>query len=398
MVTRRSVLAGIGGLGLGALHGGRAGNLPDGALQGQLLDRLDGKQRLLKRSFRPPNYETPLPLLDGAITPNEHFFVRWHWASIPQVDPRAWQLRVEGDAARRSLALRLDDLRHGFEQVDLTAVCQCAGNQRGLADPHVPGVQWGRGAVGNARWSGVRLRDVLRRAGLKAGAVEVAFDGGDSAILGKGPDFAKSLPLWKAQDADTLIALRMNGESLPHWNGYPARLVVPGWAGTYWVKQLTDITIRSTPLQSFWMSTAYRLPRNKFPVLARFESQESDSSVPIIEIDVNAVITHPAEGSRTRAGTPLELRGIAWDSGSGIRTVEISSDGGQQWQAAQLGATLGRYSFREWRHVLTPATPGPLRILARATSVAGVAQPEAWTANPAGYHNNAIQSLEVDIG
>jgi len=401
MTTRRSALqamGAMGAMGIGAARWVRAGPLPAGTLDSQSLEALSGKKPLIKRSFRPPNYETPLASLGDPITANDRFFVRWHWANIPPVDPRTWRLNIAGDAAARSVELSLADLRQTFERVEVTAVCQCAGNQRGLVEPHVPGVQWGCGAVGNAHWSGARLKDVLARAGLRSEALEIAFDAGDSPVLEQGPDFTKSIPVWKALEPDTLIAYEMNGEALPHWNGFPARLIVPGWAATYWVKQLTAISIRSTPLASFWMSTAYRVPRGKYPLLSRFESQESDTSVPVLDIDVNSVVTQPEDGSVAHLGVPLTVRGVAWDSGSGIRTVEVSSDGGQQWHPATLGRDLGRYSFRAWHHTLTPRTRGPMPLMTRATSKAGLTQPEVWTANPAGYHNNSIQAVGITVG
>lgn len=240
----------------------RAG-LPAAALESAALDTLPGKAPLLKHSFRPPNYETPVEYLSGAITANDRFFVRWHLANIPRVDAATWRLTVGGDAVQRPLELTLEQLRQEFDPVEVVAVCQCAGNRRGLSDPHVPGVQWGDGAVGNARWKGARLKAILTRAGLKPEAIEVAFNGADSPVLEATPDFVKSLPVWRAVDDNTLIAYEMNGSPLPHWNGFPARVIVPGWAATYWVKQLVSINALAQPLKGFWMNTAYRVPKGK---------------------------------------------------------------------------------------------------------------------------------------
>jgi len=218
----------------GAAHLSRAA-LPAGALESETLDALPGKERLLKRSFRPPNYETPLSDLNDAITPNNRFFVRWHLANIPTVAADSWRLTIGGNAASGPLELTLNQLKTEFEPIELVAVCQCAGNRRGLVEPHVPGVEWANGAVGNARWKGARLKDILARAGVKKEAVEIAFDGGDRPVLEATPDFVKSIPAWKALDDNTLVAYEMNGEPLPHWNGFPARIIVPGWVATYWV-------------------------------------------------------------------------------------------------------------------------------------------------------------------
>ena len=203
--------------------------LPGGTLDSEVLDRLAGKQPLLKRSYRPPNYESPVSYLDDAITPNDRFFVRWHLANIPVIDAETWRLQIGGDSAAHPYELTLPQLKSEFEPVELIAVCQCAGNRRGYSDPHVPGVQWGNGAMGNARWKGARLKDLLARAGMTKEAIEIAFNGADGPVLDATPDFVKSLPAWKALDENTLVAYEMNGEPLPHWNGFPARIVVPGY-------------------------------------------------------------------------------------------------------------------------------------------------------------------------
>jgi DMSO/TMAO reductase YedYZ molybdopterin-dependent catalytic subunit len=399
MTTRRKLLQVAGGLALGGrgLLELAGAALPSGAQESQLLDRLAGKQPLLKRSFRPPNYESPLSYLDGPITPNDKFFVRWHLANIPTVDARTWRLRVTGDAAGQHLELGIEQLKSEFEPIELVAVCQCAGNQRGLAEPHAPGVQWGSGAVGNARWKGARLKDILARAQLRADALEVAFDGADGPVLPQTPDFAKSIPLWKALDEHTLLAYEMNGAPLPHWNGFPVRAVVPGWAGTYWVKQLTTVSVLDKPLASFWMSTAYRLPRGKYAATDRFASQESDTTEPIVEVDLNSIVTNLTDGQQFRAGRPVGVRGVAWDSGAGIKQVEVSVDQGTSWQSAKLGRDLGRYSFRTWQFSFIPREPGAMTVMTRASNARGAVQPPGWVANGAGYRNNAIQAVGIRI-
>ena len=237
METRRTFLKGVFGW---IAVGGSAALLPKrlwaeglapGTLAAERLERLPGKQPLIKRTYRPINYETPVEYFDSVITPNDRFFVRWHLLNVPEIAPSEWRLRIAGDAATQPYELTMDQLKHDFEQVELTAVCQCSGNRRGLSQPHVPGVQWGKGAMGNARWKGVRLKDILARAGVSANAVEVAFEGADGPIYEKTPDFMKSLPLAKALDENTLIAYEMNGEPLPHLNGGPARRDLLGEEG-----------------------------------------------------------------------------------------------------------------------------------------------------------------------
>ena len=362
----------------------------------EVLIALAGKKPLIKRSFRPPNFETPLADLCRAFTANDAFFVRYHLASIPQIDPRTWRLRVGGESTLRPLEFSLDDLKHRFERVSLPAINQCSGNRRGLFVPRVPGVQWGNGAMGNAMWSGVRLRDVLNQCGLRADALEVVLDGADGPILPATPDFQKSLPVERAIDANTLIALEMNGRPLPHFNGAPARLIVPGWTATYWVKHLTQIRVEPKSFDGFWMKSAYRVPTGAFPG-ARFASQETPETTPITQILVNSLVTSPAPGSRLRRGRAAELTGWAWDGGSGIATVEISSDAGLSWRAAALGQEFGRFAWRGFRFALDTSRSGTLELAVRATSRGGEVQPEKLTVNPAGYHDNKILALTLEV-
>jgi DMSO/TMAO reductase YedYZ molybdopterin-dependent catalytic subunit len=401
MTTRRTILsAALGGLslaGTGLLTRVAQAGLPAGTTASGSLEVLPGKRPLLKRSFRPPNYETPLSYLDDVITPNDRFFVRWHLMNIPEIAANEWRLSVGGDGSERELVLTLDQLKSEFEPAEIVAVCQCSGSRRGLSDPHVPGVEWGYGAVGNARWTGVRLKDVLARAGLKKDALEVAFDGADRPPLEATPDFLKSLPVWKALDENTLIAYAMNGAPLPHWNGFPVRLIVPGWTATYWMKQLVTVRVLTRPLDSFWMNAAYRIPKGKFPVVDRFVSQESETTTPITEMVVTSLITNPGDGERHRVGSPVTVKGLAWDGGYGIRRVDVSIDGGRSWRAAELGVDLGRFSFRPWQFVLRPAARGTLTIMARASNAAGATQVEELIFNAPGYHNNVIQKLAIQI-
>jgi DMSO/TMAO reductase YedYZ molybdopterin-dependent catalytic subunit len=362
----------------------------------QLFGALPGKRALIQRAFRPPNFETPLAELGAAYTPNDVFFVRYHLAVIPRVDPRTWRLEVAGASIAHPLSLTLQDLRSNFEPVTLAAVNQCSGNRRGLFEPRVPGVQWANGAMGNARWSGVRLRDVLARAGVIAGAVEMVYHGADSAVLPSTPNFVKSLPVDQALDESTLIAFEMNGQPLPHWNGAPARLIVPGWTGTYWMKHLTSIRIEPKPYDGFWMKAAYRLPTGAFPG-ARFASQETRENTPITEILVNSLILTPPQGARLRRGERAELKGKAWDNGAGITAVEVSTDGRRSWRAASLGTDLGRFAWREFRMPLDTSRAGPLQIAVRASSRNGTRQPDKLTFNASGYHDNIVQSVSVEV-
>ena len=407
-VVRRRLLAGMAGSGvlmatsparaLAAQVGSTAAlgfaELPDGALAEQILYALPGKVPLIKKTYRPPNFETPIEYFRSPITRNDAFFVRYHLAGIPEVKVADWKLAVGGDSVEREMSFTLAELKKQFKTVQITAVCQCSGNRRGLFEPHVAGVEWGIGAMGNAVWRGVRLKDVLARAGVRSSAVEIGFDGADHPTLDKTPDFVKSLPLDVAMDENTLIAFEMNGKPLPHWNGFPARLVVPGWTGTYWVKQLVSVTALSRPEANFWMSAAYRLPRGLFKTPS-FQTQVKEANEPITTMVVNSLITSLRNGAKISVGKPLEVKGIAWDGGSGIEKVEVTLDG-NDWQPAKLARNLGRFSFREFSYTAPVRSRGSLTVMARATARSGETQVEKLIHNPPGYHHNVIQRLAVE--
>ena len=405
MVDRRRFIAGLGipalaslpPLARGAAKVWQPAELPEGAVSPVVLEALPGKVPLIKRTWRPPNFETPIELLREPITRNDAFFVRYHLSGIPQVDAKTWRLAVGGDAANGKREFDLAGLRKQFERAEIVAVCQCSGNRRGMFQPHVQGVEWGVGAMGNARWSGIRLRDLLNHVGVGKDAVEVAFDGADMPAIQTTPDFVKSLPLERALDENTLIAFEMNGKPLPHWNGHPARLVVPGWTGTYWVKHLTSIEVRAKPLANFWMATAYRIPAGKFAHVDRFPTQETQANQPITDIVVNSLVTSIHDGQRVRRGQPVEVAGIAWDGGRGIRDVEVSTDGGSSWYLAELGRDLGPFSFRTFRYVFRPAESGTAIVSVRAFNNRGDTQVAQLIANPAGYHHNVIPRISLEV-
>ncbi len=395
--NRRSLMLGAGAA---VLLGRRAealdlnGGLPAGTREEAVLDSLPGKKDLIKLSWRPPNYESPLSVFARPITPNNEFFVRYHLAVVPsEAELGNWSLSIGGAAAGSERTFTLDDLKK-LPHAEVTAVCQCSGNRRGLFSPHVAGVQWGVGAMGNAVWRGVRLRDVLALVGVAPDAIEVAVRGADGPVLDVTPPFRKSIPLARAMDGDVLLAWEMNGEKIPIWNGYPLRLIVPGWTGTYWLKHVARIELLSKPLDNFWMAKAYRVPRGLFPVAHPFTSQDNDKTSPITEIVVNSLITAPTEGAAVPAGG-FTVRGLAWDGGSGIGKVEVSLDAGATWAAATLGEDLGRFSFRPWSFAVAGATAGPVTVLARATNMAGATQPAKLVPNPAGYQHNVISSVTV---
>ncbi len=369
--------------------------VPAGAGASARMETLPGKKPLIKLAYRAPNYEAPLEYFRTPITPNDEFFVRYHLSNIPQVDAKTYKVAVGGDGANGQATLTLDDLK-AMPAVEVVAVNQCSGNRRGLSDPHVAGVEWGFGAMGCARWKGARLKDVLDKVGLKKEAIEIAFNGADGPVLDATPDFIKSLPVWKATDESTLIAYEMNGAPFPHFNGFPARLIVPGWTGTYWMKHLISVTALTQPQGGFWMKPAYRIPVGKFPVVARFVSQEDATSTPITEMVVNSLITSHADGAKVKPGK-VTVGGLAWDGGYGTRSVEVSTDRGKTWSGAKLGEDLGRYAFRPWSFDLN-AKPGKNTVMANATNAIGQTQTAALIWNPAGYHNNVMQNITLNAG
>jgi DMSO/TMAO reductase YedYZ molybdopterin-dependent catalytic subunit len=366
--------------------------LPEGLRANAVLDALPGKKPLIKLSYRPPNYETPIEYFRTAITPNDAFFVRYHLSVIPEVDAKTWKISVGGEGANGTAEIDLDQLK-AMPAREVVAVNQCSGNRRGLFAPHVPGVEWAYGAMGCARWKGARLKDVLDKVGLKKEAIEIVFGGADGPPVDKTPDFVKSVPVWKAMEESTLIAYEMNGAPLPHWNGYPARIIVPGWTGTYWMKHVTSIAAVTKPDTNFWMTPAYRIPVGKFPIVARFASQENSANTPITEMVVNSLITSHADGAKVKAGATVG--GIAWDGGYGIRAVDASVDGGKTWHAAELGEDLGKYAFRTWGFRLKAT--GKIRVMARASNVIGQTQTATLIHNPAGYHHNVIHSITLSV-
>ncbi len=358
------------------------------------LARYPQKADLILLTDRPPQLETPLKYFETDLTPNDAFFVRWHLSGIPtSVDVQSFRLEVSGHV-KKPLNLSLPDLRTKFEPVSLVALAQCAGNSRSLFEPRVPGGQWGNGAMGNARWTGARLKDVLDAAGVQPGAVQVGLRGLDEPPQPKTPPFEKSLQIDHARDGEVMIAYEMNGQPLPMLNGFPIRLIVPGWFATYWVKALTKVTVLDQPLKTFWMDKAYRIPDN--PQANEDPQHLAETTVPINRMPVHSIFVKPSSGERLRAGQRLELSGVATDGASGIKRVEVSENGGQSWRDAELGPDLGKYSWRRWRAEWTPSTKGKYRLMVRATSNSGETQvTEQW--NRSGYQRDVIEHQDVVV-
>lgn len=355
--------------------------------------RVPGKHALRLLTERPPNLETPLHFFRYDLTPNEAFFVRWHLAGIPaEVDTQSFRLEI-GGFVQHPLSLSLQDLRTKFPQRKMVAACVCSGNARSLFKPRVAGAQWVNGGMGNAEWTGVALSDILKYAGAKQGSCTISFNGLDKPPMDVTPDFVKSLNYDHANDGEVMIAYEMNGRPLPLLNGFPLKLVVPGWYATYWVGMLNEIKVHSDTFHGYWMDKAYLVPRGKTNGDEQPDKLAKDME-PISRIAIRSFFVSPVPGTEIETGKPQTIEGLAFDDGTGINTVELSSDSGQHWQPASLQPSLGKYSWRRWTYDFTPASNGSHKLWVRAGNTAGQTQPwQQW--NRSGYCRNEIESLTL---
>ena len=346
--------------------------------------------RLIVRSARPEDFETPVHLLDSWITPNDLFFVRSHFYT-PTIDALSWRLQVDGEV-ESVLLLTLDDIRR-MPSTTVTATLECAGNGRAFFDPPVAGVQWERGAVGTAAWTGVRLGDILDRARAKSSSRYIWLDGADLGI-GAAPDFIRSLPIDKAMQRETLLAYEMNGAPLPTAHGFPLRAIVPGWEGAYSVKWLTHLQCSPRDHDGPFVQSGYRYPR--VPVAPGAIVPAADT-VALRELAVKSVLTAPAPNATVANGMPLRIAGLAWAGEAEISRVEVSLDNGRTWVPAQLGKDQARYAWRQFEYVWRMPVPGSHVVLSRATDARGATQPIVPDWNPAGYVWNAIDRVRVNV-
>lgn len=394
-IDRRLFVAGAGAALLGAVGKSSGGSISLPFANGaRPLVTLPGKREMILLTSRPPQLETPFSVFNqGIITPNAAFFVRYHLSGLPtEIDPRSFRLNIGGHV-ETPLQLTLDSLRRDFPVSEIIAVNQCSGNSRGFATPRVAGGQLGNGAMGNARWQGVALKHLLGRAGVRAGAAQVTFNGLDNPPADGIADFVKALDIDHARDGEVMVAFAMNGEELPFLNGYPLRLVVPGHFGTYWVKHLSDITVVDAAFDGYWMKTAYRIPDNDCRCVE--PGTKPDKTVPIGRFNVRSFLTSHVDGDRVGAGRTTELRGIAFSGGDPIKRVLVSADNGQNWQEAKLGEDLGRYSFREWKLGMTLAK-GQHSLRVRAETTSGEVQPMEPRWQPAGYMRNVVETTSLE--
>ncbi len=350
---------------------------------------IPGENGMIVRSFRFVDLESPVEYFDAWLTPIPHFFVRNHMQEPSEFDPTEWQLTIGGEV-EKPLTLTLADIAK-LPTHSVVNTLECAGNGRGFYRPQVPGVQWSRGAVGTARFSGPRLHDVLDRAGVKPTGKHVMFRGLDEAP-GKVPPFIRSIPIEKALDANTLLATHMNGEPLPKHHGFPARALVPGWVGAASCKWLTEIKVLDAEFVGNFMNPGYRLPNR--PVQPG-ESVKPEDTHPVTALNVKSVISGPLDNAKLKAG-PLIVRGAAWAGEADVVKVEISTDGGSSWKPAKLGHEQSLYAWRLWTYNWN-ASRGDHTILSRATDNQGRTQPATPVWNPSGYFYNAYDRVNIHV-
>jgi sulfite oxidase len=348
-----------------------------------------GEDGMIVRSFRFLDLETPVEYFNTWLTPVPHFFVRNHMHEPNEIGAEDWRLSVGGEV-EKPLTFTLTELSR-MEKHSVVNTLECAGNGRSLQRPQVPGVQWGKGAVGTARFSGPRLRDVLQRAGIKSSGHHVMFRGLDE-VPGKVPPFIRSIPIEKALDSDTLIATHMNGAPLTKHHGFPARALVPGWIGAASCKWLTEIKVLDAEFVGNFMSPGYRFPNQ--PVKPG-DAVKPEDTHPLTSLNVKSVIAGPLDGASVKAGKG-SIHGAAWAGEADVVKVEISTDSGTTWNAATLGHDQSRYAWRLWTFEGS-LKAGDYTILSRATDSQGRTQPATPAWNPSGYLYNAYDQVKIHV-
>jgi DMSO/TMAO reductase YedYZ molybdopterin-dependent catalytic subunit len=349
-----------------------------------------GKEKLLVRSLRPPDYESPVALLDSFITPVEHFYVRSHLPVPPGLDGATWTLAIDGEV-NSPVSMSLDEIRK-LPSTTITMTLECAGNGRAFFDPPVAGIQWAKGAVGTARWTGVRLAEVMKRAGAKSTARFVYMNGADRP-LGTMPDFVRQLTIEKATHPDTILAYDMNGQPITPLHGFPLRAIVPGWEGAYSIKWLTSLRVADRESDSFWVATGYRYPTKRVAPGATVDPKDM---APLTGLVVKSLITRPLDGAAVGPGK-VDVAGFAWAGETDISRVDISTDHGASWQQARLVGEQAKYAWRRFEFTFEASRPESYLILSRATDSQGRAQPMAPPWNPSGYLWNAPDSVRIEV-
>jgi len=397
---RRGFMKGAGLATMGAMLGAAIPfhrNMPAGFVPAAFAqsDVLSGKDGLTLLNDRPVNAETPPHLLDDAITPTNRFFIRNNGAVPDDISPDGWKLTVDG-LVDNPMELTIPDLKDQFEVVTKALTIECGGNGRAFFEPPASGNQWTYGAVGCANFTGVRLRDVLEKAGVKPGVVYTAHEGADGHLSGdpeKMP-ISRGVTIEKALTENILIAFDMNGAPLHRMNGAPLRLVVPGWPGSCSQKWLTRIWLRDVVHDGAKMTgTSYRVPNR--PVEPGEEVAEEDFEI-IERMPVKSLITNPATGADL-SGNSVQVRGHAWSGDRSIEAVDISIDFGATWMTTDLDPAANDGAWQNWRADVSFPQAGYYEVWSRATDSEGVTQPFAIDWNPKGYLNNSMHRVAVRV-
>jgi len=386
MTSRRDFVKSLSGAAFLALAG-RTGLRATAADSNEIIP---GKEGMIVRSRRFLDLETPVEFMSTWITPTPHFYVRNHMFEPANINAQKWSLSVGGEV-EKPFTFTLADLSK-MEQHEVVNTMECAGNGRSLQNPKVPGIQWGKGAVGNARFRGPRLRDVLQKAGVKTGGKHVMCRGLD-VVPGNVPPFIRSIPIEKALDTDTLVALEMNGAPLTRNHGFPARVLAPGWVGAASCKWLTEVKVLDKEFEGNFMSPGYRFPNQPGKP---GEPVKPEDTHPMTSLTVKSLIATPSDESNLKSRS-TKIQGVAWAGDAEVKSVDVSTDGGTTWQAAQLGKEQARYACRQWSYEWKPAKPGTHVICSRATDSQGRTQPQEAVWNPSGYLYNVIDRIQIHV-
>lgn len=397
---RRGFLRGAGLASMGAMLGAAIPfhrSMPSGFVPVALADatNVEGKDGLSLVNDKPLNAETPAHLLDDAITPTARHFIRNNGNPPEGADASKWVITIDGEV-EKPLKLSIADLKKNFKVVKQAMVVECAGNGRGFFNPPASGGQWTYGAVGCSEWTGVRLADVLKAAGVKNSAVYTGHEGADVHLSGdpKKLTLSRGLPIAKAMDPNTLIAFEQNGGALHPHNGAPVRIIASGFPGSCSQKWLTRVWVRDKVHDGPKMTgTAYRVPNR--PV-APGEKVDKKDFVIIEEMPVKSLITSPMTGSKP-SGREVEVRGHAWGGANEVTELAVSTDFGQTWQKAELDKPVNPFAWQNWRTRVKLPAAGYYEIWARATNSKGVSQPHSVVWNPKGYLNNSMHRVAVTV-
>lgn len=400
--NRRGFLKGAGLAAMGAVVGGSLPfhrEMPGGLIPAALAEttsdfKIAGKDGLTVLNDRPLNAETPAHLLDDQVTPTSRHFIRNNGVPPENTSVEGWSIEIDGEV-NQTATYSIDDLKRNFEVVTLQLTVECGGNGRAAFNPPASGNQWTVGAVASSEWTGVRVRDVLNKSGVKSSAVYTGHYGADGHLSGD-PDklpISRGAPIDKMMEPHTIIAFEMNGEPLHPMNGAPVRVVAPGWPGSVSQKWLRRIWVRDQVHDGPKMTgTSYRVP--EYPVAPGAKVPEEDFKI-IEAMPVKSLITFPASGASV--GRTAQVRGHAWAGDGEVTRLDVSIDFGTTWIQADLKKAVNKYAWQHWSANLEFPMAGYYEVWARATDDQGRMQPFAINWNPKGYLNNSMHRIALTV-